>query len=274
MKYFFYTILVLTFSVLFIACSKEEGCTDQSATNYNPNAEKNDGSCTYTISTPEETGTFKLNFEAKITGGQPLVINQPYSDSTNYTLQVEGFKFYISNLTLVKTNDQEVNIKDVDLINFNATGENYTSAKALIGDYKAIKFGLGVDSILNGTDPTSFPNDHPLSLFQNTYWNWSSQYRFVMLEGRADTVNGSSSNLDQLLIYHTGINSLYREYQKNINFSIQLNTTHQEDLTISLNEVFYGSAGNIDLKTESVTHTTSNYALALKFTENFITAIK
>jgi len=40
-------ILLLIFSTLLFACKKEEGCTDPSAKNYNPEAEKDDGSCEY-----------------------------------------------------------------------------------------------------------------------------------------------------------------------------------------------------------------------------------
>ncbi len=273
MKHYF-TIIILSLLILTTySCKKEEGCTDPAAINFNPEAEKNDGSCLYNT-TPAETGTFKLSFEAQTSNGQNLVFNQPYVDSLGYTIQIEGFKFYISNLTLVKTNNQEIKIKDVDLINFKVAGENYTDAKILIGDYKAIKFGIGVDSVLNHIDPSQYPNNHPLSLYQNTYWNWSTQYRFLMLEGRADTVIGSSSNINQLLIYHTGLDNLYREYQKNVTFSIGLNAIYEEKLIIDINQIFYGTFGNIDLKTESFTHATTNYNVALKATENLKTAIK
>ncbi len=266
-------LLFLALCILLASCSKEEGCTDINATNYNPNADKSDDSCIYPPVVSEK-GTFKLNFNLTSSNGQALVINQPYSDSANYTIQIEGFQFYISNLALIKTNNQEVSIKDVDLISFNTSNENNTEALAAIGDYKGIKFGIGLDSTQNASDPTTFANDHPLSLFQNTYWNWSSQYRFIMIEGRADTTIGSSANINQLLIYHTGLNSLYRETQINENFSISLNNTHQMNLTINLNKLFYGSFASIDLKTESTTHATTNYLVAEKVTENFITAIE
>lgn len=40
-------MLLVSFSVLTFACSKEEGCTDSTATNYNSEAEKDDGSCSF-----------------------------------------------------------------------------------------------------------------------------------------------------------------------------------------------------------------------------------
>lgn len=271
MKFITYTFILLVFASVIVGCSKKEGCTNSSATNYDPDADEDDGSCIFDA---PSSGTFKLIFDPYTTGNQPLVFNQPYSDSANYTLQVEGFKFYISNITLVNTNNQEVKIKDVDLIDFKTAGENYSSINVPLGDYKEIKFGIGVDSVLNNTDPTVYANSHPLSVFQNTYWNWSTQYRFIMLEGRADTISGSNSNLNQLLIYHTGTENLYREYSKSVNFSVQLNATHEESLKINLNKIFYGVSGNVDLKSESATHTTTNFALALKITENFLSAIE
>ena len=47
MKKLLYLFLAVSF--IFTACKKEEGCTDAIATNYNADAEKDDGSCIYSI---------------------------------------------------------------------------------------------------------------------------------------------------------------------------------------------------------------------------------
>ena len=47
MKKLLYLFLAVSF--IFTACKKEEGCMDTIATNYNPDAEVDNGSCTYSV---------------------------------------------------------------------------------------------------------------------------------------------------------------------------------------------------------------------------------
>jgi len=49
--------LILIFSALLLfSCSKEEGCTDPNASNFNPDADREDGSCLYTTLPPPPNG--------------------------------------------------------------------------------------------------------------------------------------------------------------------------------------------------------------------------
>lgn len=266
--------VVIIWSILiglsFSSCSKKEGCTDPTSLNYDPNAEKDNGTCVY--KEPEFKSTLKLTFSPQVSNGQPLVLNQIYTDSMGYLMKIELFKFYVSQISLIKDDNSTVMIKDVALIN--ASNNSYSvSIEVEEGSYKGIKFGIGLDSLSNATDPAAVANDHPLSIFQNTYWSWSTQFRFVMFEGRCDTLIDTTSNLDHIFLYHTGTNVLYTEHQKNTTFSIAQNSSHEEVITLDINKIFY-NLPSIDIKTESLTHSSStDLPIAIKFTDNFKSAL-
>ena len=69
------TIYILfAIATIFSACKKEEGCTDPIATNYNAEAEVDDGSCVYP---PSPT------FSLEVTG-DTLVTENPNSQLTSH----------------------------------------------------------------------------------------------------------------------------------------------------------------------------------------------
>jgi hypothetical protein len=72
-------------SIIFSACKKEEGCTDSLATNFNIDAEDDDGSCVFGIA-----------------GGS--WITQSIEATGSMTVSIGGFPFLDSTLNIVETN--------------------------------------------------------------------------------------------------------------------------------------------------------------------------
>lgn len=111
-------------------------------------------------------------------------------------------KYVISNIRLVKADGTEIpyNINDLDkgatVVNHaNPSTLNYVMSKIPTGEYKQIKFGLGVRSDLNTLDQTRFPNFYATAGANNTemMWEWGTGYRFTKIEGFYDTDNKQMS---------------------------------------------------------------------------------
>ena len=84
MKKLFYTLLVV--SIIFSSCKKEEGCTDPTATNYNADAEKDDGSCIAVILGCTDNTALNFNSLANTDDGSciDLILGCMDEIATNY----------------------------------------------------------------------------------------------------------------------------------------------------------------------------------------------
>ncbi|THF48455.1 hypothetical protein E6C50_14320 [Flavobacterium supellecticarium] len=111
-------------------------------------------------------------------------------------------KYVISNIRLVKADGTEVpyNINDLDkgatVINHaNPSTLNYVMSNIPSGEYKQIKFGLGVRSDLNTLNQVSFPNFYATAGANDTQmmWEWGTGYRFTKIEGFYGTDNKEMS---------------------------------------------------------------------------------
>lgn len=127
------------------------------------------------------------------------------ANSTNATVntsaegQVHHFselKYVISNIRLVKADGTEVpyHINDLDR---GATVVNHEKPQTLAymlhdvpaGEYRQIKFGLGVRPDLNTLDQVQFPGFYEEAGANDTemMWEWGTGYRFTKIEGFYDT---------------------------------------------------------------------------------------
>ena len=86
MKKLLYLFLAVSF--IFTACKKEEGCTDAIATNYNADAEDDDGSCTYGLTGGIWTTTNVIK-DSTITVTVGGILDPTQSGSGSETLTAE-----------------------------------------------------------------------------------------------------------------------------------------------------------------------------------------
>ena len=127
------------------------------------------------------------------------------SVNTSDAGQVHRFselKYVISNIRLVKADGTEVpyNVNDLDkgatVVNHaNPSTLNYVMSNIPTGEYKQIKFGLGLRSDLNTLDQIRFPKFYANAESNETemMWEWGTGYRFTKIEGFYDTDNKAMS---------------------------------------------------------------------------------
>lgn len=216
---------------------------------------------------PEDPkGTLQVNFTASF-NGQPMVLNNLYNSAYNYRIKPETVKFLVHHFRIKDEGGTYYEIKDALLINFANSGNNFT-AKLSPGNYSALRFGLGVDSVMNPADPNLLPVTHPFStnVANDMHWNWFTGYIFMKFEGRADTSGTGSGNFDRLFLFHPGTSPLYGDVgDLNHNISIVKDQTTVVNVDLDVHKLLVGSNDTIDVKYDYSTHTTDDYPLAERF---------
>ena len=84
-------------------------------------------------------------------GGELLSLNKDYVNSSNETFQITAFKYYVSNVKLIKSNGSKTSIPNmyvlVDAVKYDASSTfNILLRKVPEGNYSSISFLIGVDS--------------------------------------------------------------------------------------------------------------------------------
>lgn len=210
---------------------------------------------------------FKTNF-----GNQELILNNEYIDSKGYKYRFEGFRYFLSNITLVKEDNSEVKLTDLTCVDLATPSTlelkrtNFVKTR-----YKKIKFGVGLTPEQNNVLPDDAPAGDARQSYSFMYWGWL-KYIFVKIDGRSD-VDGSG-NFQNLLIYHIGTDDLYKTVEIEKSFEV-VEGENTIKLTLDALKIFENGVDDIDISDyeQSYTHSdksnSKNYNTALKFAENF-----
>lgn len=195
---FLTTLLIIAISLSTTSCSKEDGCTDPIANNYNADAENEDGSCTYDtpVTTANITFTFTHNFDG-------LAVDSSTFHQFNYenlngdTLSIELLRYLVSRFRLHKANGDSVLIDGYNLVDVkNATGMTYsTTIDVPFDTYSDISFNFGFNE--DDNIDQAYPNLNIVN------WNWPAMhgggYHFMQMNGTY-----KEQGNDSLYGYHHG----------------------------------------------------------------------
>lgn len=175
-------------------------------------------SCSSDDSAPGDSlnGTFgdvELFFDNGV-NGDALVLGSSYTNSNGEKLTINRFNYLVSNIVLVKEDGTEVAYpKNDSYFIISEESEMFTAHLENIpaGDYKQIKFGLGVDQQRYLEGETAQQEFWNLASDNNMVWTWSTGYRFINFEGTFTSATNASPLNFQI---HQGSNSATDNYRQ------------------------------------------------------------
>jgi hypothetical protein len=154
---------------------------------------------------PNRKGNLRISFENKV-GNQSLQLNSgAYQNILGEDFTVSMLNYYISNISLVNEDGSVYTVPQDE--SYFLIKEEVASTKSITipsvpeGNYKSIRFMIGVDS-LRSTLPISERTGvlDPSGEGQGMYWTWNSGYIFVKMEG----TSSFSTQTGNVIKYHIG----------------------------------------------------------------------
>ncbi|GEP93788.1 MbnP family protein [Chitinophaga cymbidii] len=144
-----------------------------------------------------EQGTMELEFR-NVAGNQPLTLNTAtYQNAEGENFTISAFKYYLSNFSLVKMDNSEVKLPAAYFLVDQANeASRVIKLAAPKGEYRAVKFLVGVDSTRN----VSGAQTGALDVVHGMFWSWNSGYIMAKLEGYSP----ASTAPENRLTFHIG----------------------------------------------------------------------
>ena len=155
---------------------------------------------------PILTGRMRIVFD-NVVGTSDLKLNaDSYQNSIGESFTVTKFNYFVSNIRLRKDDGSEYVVPQ-DSSYFliqeeKPTSQTITLANVPTGNYTALTFMLGVDSLRSSTsDLNKRTGVLDPGLNDGMYWEWNSGYIFLKLEGTSAVAPAAQNNA---FFYHVG----------------------------------------------------------------------
>ena len=201
---------------------------------------------------PQTTSAAKLTFDSKI-GTADFALNKDFTVGTK-TYNFNKLRYWVSNISLVDSKGAEYKVPnsyylieevgDLDLtgtLNDNKTTypahkrESIDLKDIPAGDYKSVKFSIGVDSKYNdnlslGAGELTIANG-----MSNIAWMWHSSYIFSSVGG---TVKEGADT--KTFTAETGLNANYKTLTIDLASPANFSSTKEVVLNVDVTKVFEG----------------------------------
>jgi hypothetical protein len=223
-------------------------------------------SCKDKDAQPEpEKRTLTIEYSLIADGGSYKIDKDTLMLESGNEITSTRVSFLLSKFYLIDANNEKIHFKDqygyVDIGDGDITVKINDVDE---GDYKGLGFTLGLDSVINHGDPSSYAISHPLNAVRNgLHWTWADGYVFIALEGGLTQTNEGYS-------YHLSGTDKPVAYEFFENFEIK-DGNKKAKVAFDIAEVFK-SPNTIDIYSEGHAIHVVNTPLGDKMFENLTNA--
>lgn len=149
-----------------------------------------------------------------------------YVNQNGDTMIFSAFKFFISNIILVKEDNSTYTVPEsYHLVNTAISQkQNIYLTDIPFGNYKSIRFMLGIDSTRNRSGAQTGALD-PSGEAIDMFWTWNSGYIMMKIEGTSPQSGDPNKNIAYHLGGYGGVNKIQKMFD--INFASSVATVAQ-----------------------------------------------
>lgn len=178
----------------------------------------------------ETEGKATVTFDA-VFGTQDFALNKDFAVGTK-TYNFNKFRYWVNNVTLVNTKGEEYKIPNSYYLieetaavpvqdgafTYPATKRETVELSGIpAGDYKSIKFNIGVESRYNDNLSIQIGELSQLNGMTNVSWMWMTSYIFSSVGGKV-----SESGATKTMLVETGLNANHKSATINLPTALRI----------------------------------------------------
>ncbi|MNK28849.1 hypothetical protein D3C87_472340 [compost metagenome] len=189
----------------------------------------------------EADGKVTVSFDA-VFGAQDFALNKDFTSGTK-TFNFTKFRYWVSNVALVNSKGEAYKVPNSYFLveetsavpvqegtfTYPATKrEDVVLPNIPLGDYKTIKFSIGVDRKYNDNLSLQTAELSQLNGMTNVSWMWMTSYIFSSVGGKV-TENGTSKTL----LVETGLNANYKTVTVDLPQAVKISSAKETKIVLN-----------------------------------------
>src|SRR5208282_1802173 len=135
--------------------------------------------------TTASAATLQIEITPKVSGENLQPSSLRYETSAGESFSVTRVSYLASDFALQRNDGSWLEISNsVAWLDFDQNRDSIRLEKLPAGEFRAVRFTVGLNANLNHADIATFPAGHPLNPNLNgLYWGWQGGYIFLAVEG-------------------------------------------------------------------------------------------